>query len=59
MEKDFSLALIVPSIWIANVLFLLIYTLISPILFFIALFSPYSPQELIAEIFGSNNNQSQ
>jgi hypothetical protein len=55
MEKDFTLALIVPAVWVANVLFLLIYTIASPVLFFVALFSPYSPQELINSIFGNNN----
>lgn len=34
--------MMVPAIWLGSALLLVIYTLISPILFFAALFSPYT-----------------
>ncbi len=55
MDKDFTLALIVPGIWLGDVLFLVLYTLVSPILFIAALFVPYSPQEIINSIFGGGS----
>lgn len=59
MEKNFTLALIVPGIWLGNVLFLVLYTLVSPILFIAALFVPYSPGELIDSIFGGGSDTSE
>ncbi|MCA1901300.1 MAG: hypothetical protein LDL53_03630 [Candidatus Hydrogenedens sp.] len=53
-NKDFTLALMVPAIWIGDILFLVLYTIASPVLFFWALFKPESPQEFIVNLFGGS-----
>jgi hypothetical protein len=52
MDKNFGLAMMVPGIWLASVLALILETLISPVAFFVALFNPMSPQDIIDQITG-------
>jgi len=48
-EKNLGLAMFVPGIWVSSLVWFVIYTLFSPILFFGLMFSP-SGDELIAQI---------
>jgi len=52
-EKDFVLSLMVPGGWLAGILGLVagvigfvVYTVASPVLFFVALFYPGGPEDL-------------
>ncbi len=52
-EKKLGFAMMVPAVWLASVLYLVVFTLASPILFVVAWISPYSgPQDFIESIFG-------
>lgn len=58
-EKDFLLSLMVPGGWLAGILGLVagvigfvVYTVASPVLFFIALFYPGGPEDLANDLFG-------
>lgn len=54
MQKDFSLALYVPGLWLGSVVFTLLMTVLSPILFIAAIFVPYSVDDIIAMVTGGN-----
>lgn len=41
-EKKIGLAMMVPALWVSTIVFFVVYTLASPVLFFLALFSPYT-----------------
>ncbi len=49
-NKDFTMALFVPGIWVAWLLFNIVFTLASPVLFFIALFNEHTPLSLIIHL---------
>ena len=51
-DKKLGLALLVPGLWVSSVVWFLIYTVFSPVLFFAMLFSP-SPQEIVDRIIGA------
>lgn len=58
-EKDFILSLMVPGGWLAGILGLVagiigfvVYTVASPVLFFIALFYPGGPEDLVNALIG-------
>jgi len=46
-NKDFSLALTVPLVWIGSLLLFLIFTLLSPFLFLVSLFVNVGFEELV------------
>ena len=48
-QKNLGLAMFVPGIWVSSLVWFVIYTLFSPIIFFGMLFSP-STDEIIAQI---------
>ncbi len=48
-DKRLGLALLVPGLWVSSIVWFVIYTLFSPVLFFAMWFSP-SPQEIIDQI---------
>jgi len=48
MDKDLGLALSLPVIWLAWLLFNVLYTLVSPVLFFLAWACESNLAELIA-----------
>ncbi len=50
MEKDFSLAILVPGIWIASVLVVLLETIAAPFVFIYALFLPESLDDIMEDI---------
>lgn len=54
MQKDFSLALHVPGLWVGSVLFTIVMTVLSPILFIAAIFVPYSVDDIIAMVTGGS-----
>ena len=39
-QKNLGLSLFVPGIWVSSIVWFLVYTLFSPVLFFAMLFSP-------------------
>ncbi len=47
-DKDFTLALGVPVIWFGGLLTWILYTIASPVLFFVALFRPEGVDDIIA-----------
>lgn len=58
-EKNFALSLMVPGGWLAGILGLVagvigfvLYTVASPALFFIALFYPGGPEDMVNDLFG-------
>ncbi|MCK5862552.1 MAG: hypothetical protein KAH38_08710 [Candidatus Hydrogenedentes bacterium] len=48
-EKNLGLSMFVPGLWVSSIVWFLIYTLFSPILFIGMLFSP-SMDEIILQI---------
>ncbi len=48
-EKNLGLAMFVPGVWVSSIVWFLIYTLFSPVLFFAMWFSP-STDEIIGQI---------
>ncbi len=48
-DKRLGLALLVPGLWVSSIVWFVIYTLFSPVLFVALLFSP-SLEDIIAQI---------
>lgn len=48
-EKTVGLAMLVPVAWLGSILLFAIYTLASPVLFFVALFSTSSTGALLRD----------
>ena len=51
-DKRLGLALLVPGLWVTSIVWFVIYTLFSPVLFIAMWLSP-SPQEIMDQIFGT------
>lgn len=57
MDKHITLAAVVPGAWLGGLLLLLVYTVLSPVLFIIALFRPEGLDDipgLFGELLGGS-----
>ncbi len=51
-NKDFALAMYVPGLWLVWLVFNIVLTIASPVLFVVALFNEHTPLSLVVELLG-------